>query len=36
MYQILNIYYTKNYSHGMMLTDVVGKYFLEIYAIEFI
>ena len=34
MYHFLNIYYTKMHNYVKILTDVVGKYFLEIYAIK--
>ena len=36
MYQKINIYYTNAYLHAIILTDVVGKYFLDIYAMKFI
>ena len=36
MYQKINLDYTNIYLHAIILTDVVGKYFLEIYAIKFI
>ncbi len=36
MYQKINNYYTNQDLHDMMLTDVVGKYFLDIYAMKFI